>query len=169
MCVAHFGVGVFILGATIASAYNLEVDLSARPGERLTAGGYEFVFRNIRTVEGANFVADEGEFELRKDGRLISVLAPQKRIYRVQPTPMTEAAIDVGMTRDVFVALGEPLGDSAWSVRLQVKPLIRLVWIGALIMAFGGLLAISDRRYRQSAREPVAVGKTPAVPATERV
>jgi cytochrome c-type biogenesis protein CcmF len=169
MCVAHLGVGVFILGATIASAYNLEVDLSARPGESLTAGGYEFVFRNIRTVEGANFVADEGEFELRKDGRLISVLTPQKRIYRVQPTPMTEAAIDVGMTRDVFVALGEPLGDSAWSVRLQVKPLIRFVWLGALIMALGGLLAISDRRYRQTAREPVAVGKTPVVPATERV
>ena len=123
----------------------------------------------MRTVEGPNFVADEGEFELRKDGRLISIMTPQKRIYRVQPTPMTEAAIDVGMSRDVFVALGEPLGDSAWSVRLQVKPLIRLVWFGALIMAFGGLLAISDRRYRQSAREAVAVGKGPAVPAAERV
>jgi cytochrome c-type biogenesis protein CcmF len=169
MCVAHFGVGTFILGATFASAYNLETDLSARPGERLEAGGYEFVFRDMRTIDGANFVADEGEFELRKDGRLISILTPQKRIYRVQPTPMTEAAIDVGMSRDVFVALGEPLGDGAWSVRLQVKPLIRLVWFGALIMAFGGLLAISDRRYRQSAREAVAAAKTAAVPAAERV
>jgi cytochrome c-type biogenesis protein CcmF len=148
MCVAHFGVGIFILGATVVSAYNLEFDTSARPGDRIQAGGYEFVFRGLRTADGANFVADEGEFELRKGSELIAVLTPQKRVYRVQQTPMTEAAIDTNLARDIFVALGEPLGDNAWSLRIQVKPLIGFLWLGSAFMALGGLLALSDRRYR---------------------
>jgi len=169
MCIAHFGVGVFILGATVATAYNFETDIAARPGDRLEAPGYEVLFRAVRTVEGANYIADEGEFELRDDeGELISVLTSQQRIYRVQQQPMTEAGIDARLARDVFVALGQPLGDNAWSVRLQVKPLIRLIWLGALIMAFGGLIAMTDRRYRERARENAAV-PTVAAPAPERV
>jgi cytochrome c-type biogenesis protein CcmF len=148
MCLAHFGVGIFMLGATVVSAYNLELDTSARPGDRLEAGGYEFVFRGLRTVNGANFVADEGELELRKGGELLAVLTPQKRVYRVQQSPMTEAAIDSNLARDIFVALGEPLGDNAWSLRIQVKPLIGFMWLGSALMALGGLLTISDRRYR---------------------
>lgn len=153
MCLAHFGVGVFMLGATFASAYNLELDRGARPGERFEAGGYEFVFRGMRQVEGANFVADEGDFELRKDGELVSMLSPQVRVYRVQQTPMTEAAIDTNVFRDVFLALGEPLGDSAWSLRIQVKPMIACLWLGAGLMALGGLVAITDRRYRVPVRQ----------------
>jgi len=152
MCMAHFGVGVFILGATVVSAYNLELDASAKPGDRIEAGGYEFVFRGVRNVQGVNYQADEGEFELRDGGRLVAVLTPQKRVYRVQQSPMTEAAIDTHLTRDVFVALGEPLGDGAWSLRIQVKPLIGFLWMGSAIMALGGLLAISDRRYRMGVR-----------------
>jgi cytochrome c-type biogenesis protein CcmF len=149
MCLAHFGVGVFILGATMASAYNLEVDVSAKPGDTVKAGGYEFVFRGMRRVQGPNFVADEGEFELRRGGSLLTVLRPQKRVYRVQQNPMTEAAIDSKPTRDVFLALGEPLGDNAWSLRIQVKPMISFLWFGSGLMALGGILAITDRRYRQ--------------------
>jgi len=156
MCLAHFGVGVFILGATVASAYNLEFDTSARPGDRIQAGGYEFVFRGLRTANGANFVADEGEFELRKGDDLIAVLTPQKRVYRVQQTPMTEAAINTNLARDIFVALGEPLGDNAWSLRIQVKPLIGFLWLGSALMALGGLLAVTDRRYRLIRQEQAA-------------
>jgi cytochrome c-type biogenesis protein CcmF len=158
MCLAHFGVGVFMLGATIASAYNFERDFSARPGDQIQAGGYEFVFNGVREIQGPNFVAEEGDFELRSDGKLISQLTPQIRTYQVQTQPMTEAAIDTNLLRDVFVALGEPLGNDAWSVRLRVKPLISFLWLGAGLMALGGLVAITDRRYRVAARqtEPAA-------------
>jgi cytochrome c-type biogenesis protein CcmF len=158
MCLAHFGVGVFMLGATIASAYNFERDFSARPGDRIQAGGYEFVFNGVREFQGPNFVAEEGDFELRRDGELVSLLKPQIRTYQVQTQPMTEAAIDTNLVRDVFVALGEPLGNDAWSVRLRVKPLISFLWLGAGLMALGGLVAITDRRYRVAARETVPAG-----------
>jgi cytochrome c-type biogenesis protein CcmF len=158
MCVAHFGVGVFIIGATVASAYNIERDVAARPGDTVQVGDYEVVFRSLRSVEGANFTAEEGEFDLRKHDEQVAALRSQQRVYRVQQTPMTEAAIDSRFTRDVFVALGEPLGDNAWSVRLRVKPLILFLWLGSSLMALGGLVALTDRRYRVAARrtEPAA-------------
>jgi cytochrome c-type biogenesis protein CcmF len=168
MCLAHFGVGVFILGATMVSAYNVETDLPARPGDRFEVGGYEIFFRGIQPVVGPNFSAEEGEFELRKDGKVVSVLASQQRVYRVQQTPMTEAAIDVGIGRDVFIALGEPLGDNAWSVRIQVKPLISFLWMGAVLMVLGGLVAITDRRYRQPVRATAPVPDSVPQPAETR-
>jgi cytochrome c-type biogenesis protein CcmF len=157
MYLAHFGVGVFMLGATVASAYNFERDLAARPGDRFEAGGYEFVFRGVRKVEGPNFIADEGEFEFFDEGASLGILRPQIRVYQVQQSPMTEAAIDTNVLRDVFLALGEPLGAGAWSVRVQVKPLIGFLWLGSGFMALGGLVAITDRRYRaarEAQREP---------------
>ncbi len=165
MYLAHFGVGVFMLGATVASSYNLELDVSARPGDTISAGGYEFVFKGMRKVDGANFVADEGEFELRTDDSLIAVLTPQIRTYQVQREPMTEAAIDTNVVRDVFVALGEPLGDDAWSLRLQVKPLIGFLWLGSGLMVLGGLVAVTDRRYRVAARQAQQVAAQPATGA----
>jgi cytochrome c-type biogenesis protein CcmF len=164
MCIAHFGVGIFMLGATVASAYNLELDVSAKPGDRVEAGGYEFVFRSMRKVDGPNFIADEGEFELRDDGTLIGIMRPQIRVYQVQTSPMTEAAIDTNLLRDVFVALGEPLGADAWSLRIQVKPLIAFLWLGSSLMALGGLVAITDRRYRVATRQQ-ASQQVPAAPA----
>ena len=148
MCLAHLGVGIFILGATVTSAYNVETDRGVSPGDRWETGGYEFVFRGVRDVPGPNFDAVEGEVELRRGGELIALLTPQKRVYRVQQSPMTEAAIDGRIHRDVFVALGDSLGGGAWSLRIQIKPLIRFIWYGCAIMAFGGLLAATDRRYR---------------------
>ncbi|MFL2554627.1 MAG: heme lyase CcmF/NrfE family subunit [Candidatus Rariloculaceae bacterium] len=149
MTLAHLGVGIFILGATITSSYTIETDRSARPGDRWELFGYEFVFRNVRNFDGVNYRATEGEFEIRRNGSLVTVMTPQKRTYLVQQNPMTEAAIDSGWTRHLFIALGDPLGDGAWSLRIQYKPLIRFVWLGPLIMAFGGLLAASDPRYRR--------------------
>jgi len=166
MCVAHFGVGVFILGATFVSAYNVEKDVVARPGDRFQLGGYEILFRSIKPVESSNFTAEEGEFELRKNGAVVTVLASQQRVYRVQQTPTTEAAIDSRLGRDVFIALSKPIGDNAWSVRIQVKPLIRFLWTGALLMAIGGILAMSDRRYRLAVRESTVPARNPA-PAAE--
>jgi cytochrome c-type biogenesis protein CcmF len=162
MCLAHFGVGVFMLGATVASAYNFERDFAARPGDTIEAGGYELVFNGIRTAQGPNFVADEAEVELRDGDEVIGVLRPQVRTYRVQTEPMTEAAIDTNMLRDVFVALGEPLGDDAWSLRLRVKPLIRLLWVGAGLMALGGLVAVTDKRYRVATRQTAPAAARPA-------
>jgi cytochrome c-type biogenesis protein CcmF len=167
MCLAHLGVGVFILGATTVSAYNVETDFSARPGDRFDVGGYEIVFRGVRAVDGPNFKADEGEFELRKNGELVTLLTSQQRVYRVQQTPMTEAAIDTRIGRDVFIALGEPLGAGAWSIRIQVKPLIRFLWLGSLLMAVGGLVAITDRRYRLPVRSDVTAASPVAQPASE--
>ena len=154
-----------MLGATVASAYKVELDVSARPGDTVTAGGYEFVFKDVRKLEGPNFVADEGEFELRDEGTLVAVLTPQIRTYQVQTEPMTEAAIDTNVVRDVFVALGEPLGDNAWSLRLQVKPLIGFLWLGSGLMVLGGLFAITDRRYRVAVRQTQQAAAQPATGA----
>jgi cytochrome c-type biogenesis protein CcmF len=148
MAAAHLGVGLFILGATVTSSFDVELDNAVAPGDRWEAGGYEFVFRGIRNVDGPNYEAVEGEFELRRSGELVTMMRPQQRIYRVQQSPMTEAAIDAQLHRDVFIALGQSLGNGAWSVRVRVKPLISFLWLGAVVMAIGGLLGATDRRYR---------------------
>ena len=153
MLVAHIGLGLFVLGVTVTSSYNVEMDESIRPGESLALDRYTLTFVGVRNVEGPNYQAIEGEFELRRDGQLINTLTPQKRVYRVQKSPMTEASIDSGWVRDVFVAMGDDLGGGAWSVRLQYKPMIRFIWFGALVMALGGLLATTDRRYRVARSE----------------
>jgi len=162
MCLAHFGVGVFILGATFVSAYNLETEVSARPGDHFQLGGYDFLLREVRPVESANYSGEEGVFEIRKGGKLVTVLASQQRLYRVQQTPTTEAAIDSRIGRDVFVALNKAVGDNAWGVRMQVKPLIRFLWLGPLLMALGGIFAVSDRRYRLAARESTVASRSAA-------
>jgi cytochrome c-type biogenesis protein CcmF len=148
MSVAHFGVGLFVLGVTIVSAFSIETDMRMAPGEKVEVGAYQFELQELRNVDGPNYRALEGEIEVRKDGNFIATLRPQKRTYLVQQSPMTEAGIDTGWNRDLFAALGDPLGDDAWSVRLQYKPMIIFLWFGALVMAIGGGIAASDRRYR---------------------
>jgi cytochrome c-type biogenesis protein CcmF len=120
------------------------------------------VFKGITKVSGPNYVGDEGEFELLDDGELVAVLRPQVRTYQVQTEPMTEAAIDSNILRDVFVALGEPLGEGAWSVRLRVKPLIGFIWFGSGLMALGGFIAIFDRRYRVAVQRAERAAAQPA-------
>lgn len=132
------------------------------PGDSAEVAGYQFQFEGTRRFDGPNYAATEGRVIARKGDHTIATLLPQKRIYRVQTSPMTEAAIDAGLGRDLFVALGEPLGNDSWSMRLQYKPLIRLIWLGTLLMALGGLLAASDRRYRVAAAE--AQGEAAALP-----
>ncbi|HET7130927.1 MAG TPA: cytochrome c-type biogenesis CcmF C-terminal domain-containing protein, partial [Gammaproteobacteria bacterium] len=157
MCLAHLGVGVFILGVTFVSAYTVERDVAMRPGDRVTIGGYEVHLSGVSPVTGPNYTAQEGQFELSRDGRPVTLMKSQQRHYTVQQTDMTEAAIDTRIGRDVFIALSKDLGAGAWAVRLQVKPGIRFLWLGSLLMALGGILAVTDRRYRQPVRASSAV------------
>ena len=153
MSIAHFGVGLFVVGVTIVSAFGVESDRALAPGETIEVAGYQFEMRELRNVQGPNFSAIEAEIEIRKNGEYVATVLPQKRQYLVQKSWMTEAGIRAGLDKDLFVALGDQLGNGGWSVRIQYKPLIRFIWLGALIMALGGLVAISDRRYRVNVRE----------------
>ncbi|MEL6710162.1 MAG: heme lyase CcmF/NrfE family subunit [Pseudomonadota bacterium] len=150
MNLGHLGIVVFIIGVTLTSVYSTEKDLRLAPGDTYTLDGYAFTFEGVTQHAGPNYQADRGQISVRTpDGDTLRLL-PEKRIYTVQKMPMTEAAIDPGLTRDLFVALGEPLADGAWGVRLYHKPFIRWIWWGAVLMALGGLLAATDTRYRKS-------------------
>ena len=156
MTLAHFGLAVFLVGVGVSNHYSVERTVRLAPGDSAELGGYRFLFQGVRAFDGPNYGADEGIFEVYRDGERVAVLRPQKRFYRVQRNVMTEAAIDPGLRRDLYVALGEPLEGDAWSVRLYVKPAVRWIWLGGLLMMAGGLLAAADRRYR-TARATTAV------------
>jgi len=148
MQIAHLGIAVCALGVVLSSQYALERDLRMAPGESVEVGGYQFVFDGAKHHQGPNYTSDRATVHVLQDGREIAVLHPEKRVYQVRAMPMTEAGIDPGFTRDLYVALGEPLEDGAWAVRLHVKPFVRWIWLGGLLMGFGGFLAALDRRYR---------------------
>ena len=152
MMVAHLGVAAFCFGVTMVRTYEVERDVQMNIGERTTVNGYTFTFRGAIEVPGPNYSAMRGLVEVTRDGRKVTDMRPEKRIYRVQQNPMTEAAIDPGFTRDLYVSLGEPTTNGAWIVRVYVKPFIDWIWGGCLIMALGGLLAVTDRRYRSKVR-----------------
>jgi len=151
MQLAHLGLGLTVLGITVTSSYSVITDEGMRPGDTRDIGGYTFRFEGIREVTGPNYEAIQGVFAVLRSDEQYTELLPEKRIYRVQTNPMSEAAIEGGWGRDLFIALGESLGDGAWSVRIQHRPLIRFIWFGCLIMALGGLVGVSDPRYRKRA------------------
>jgi len=156
MLLAHCGIAVFIVGVTMVKGFEVEKDLRMTVGETATIGGYTFRFDGARELRGPNYIAARGTFRVSEDGRDVTVMYPEKRLYTVQNQTMTEAAIDSGLLRDLYVSLGEPLEDGAWSVRLYHKPFVDWIWGGCLIMALGGVLAISDRRYRLAWRREEA-------------
>jgi len=156
MLLAHCGVAVFIVGVTMVKGFEVEQDLRMNVGETSTVGGYTFRFDGVREVKGPNYIAARGTFHVSQDGREVTVMYPEKRRYTVQNQTMTEAAIAPGLVRDLYVSLGEPVDNGAWSVRLYHKPFIDWIWGGCLIMALGGVLAISDRRYRLAWRRKEA-------------
>jgi cytochrome c-type biogenesis protein CcmF len=168
MLLAHAGVGVFVVGVTLVKAYETERDIRLAPGESATLGGYSFRFDDLAEAPGPNYNAVRARVTVMRDGATVAVLAPEKRAYRVQQSPMTEAAIDAGITRDVYVSLGEAVDGRAWTFRVHVKPFVRWIWVGCLVMALGGLLAASDRRYRPASRRqedaPAAAVREGAVP-----
>jgi cytochrome c-type biogenesis protein CcmF len=167
MFLGHLGVAVFTVGVTLTSMYSTERDISLTEGQSHELAGYTFTLLGLEEVMGPNYIATRGNVEvLNSAGRLETMLYPEKRDYFSTTMPMTEAGIDAGVTRDLFVALGEPLGNNAWAVRLYHKPFIRWIWFGALIMAIGATLAATDKRYlvmaRKSAQAPAAGGVQPA-------
>jgi len=156
MLLAHCGVALFIVGVTMVKGFEVEQDLRMNVGQTATIGGYTFQFDGTQQYKGPNYIAARGTFHVTQDGRDVTVMYPEKRRYTVQNQTMTEAAISPGFARDLYVSLGEPLDDGAWSVRLYHKPFVDWIWGGCLIMALGGILAVSDRRYRLAWRHKEA-------------
>jgi cytochrome c-type biogenesis protein CcmF len=150
MLVAHLGVAVFIVGVTLVRGYETEKDVRMALGDTVTVAGYTFQLTGLDRVPGPNYESTRGEIAVTRNGRAVTTLHPEKRFYPVQQMPMTEADMDSGFTRDLYVSLGEPVGEGAWVVRVYHKPFIDWIWAGCFLMAIGGLIAISDRRYRAS-------------------
>ena len=149
MTMAHIGIAVFVTGITLTSIYSVEKDVRMAPDETIDMSGYIFEFKGVTETTGPNYMAQQAFVTVSHEGKEVAKLEPQKRVYQVQTMPMTEAAIDAGLFRDLFVAIGEPLGDQgAWSLRIYYKAFIRWIWLGAVFMAAGGLCAAFDRRYR---------------------
>lgn len=148
MMVAHIGIAVFIIGVTHVNVYSSEKDIKLSPGETYELGGYEFRFDGVRQTRGPNFTADEGKFLISMAGQAEQLsLYPQKRFYS-SGNPMTEAAIDTTLSRDLYISLGEPLEQGAWSVRIYIRSFVACIWLGAFLMALGALIACFDKRYR---------------------
>jgi cytochrome c-type biogenesis protein CcmF len=156
MIIAHFGIAVFTIGVTFVTLFEAEEDVRMSPGQVIEMAGYSFLFEGVQNVQGPNYRADQGRVVLSRDGREITTLTPEKRTYLVQSKPMTEAGIHAGLMRDIYVSLGEGLGNGDWSVRLYYKPYVRWIWLGGLLVALGGLLAALDRRYRIAVRQRTA-------------
>jgi cytochrome c-type biogenesis protein CcmF len=164
MLAAHAGVAVFVVGVTLVKGGEVSADVSMRVGDSVVSNGWRYSFAALNKVDGPNYIAARATFEVRSPNGKALLLQPEKRYYTVQQMPMTEAAIDRGFSRDIYLSLGEPTKDGAWAVRMQYKPFVGWIWAGCLIIAGGGLLAASDRRYRL-ARQSRAVTSSTAVPA----
>jgi cytochrome c-type biogenesis protein CcmF len=158
MHLAHLGIAAFVFGVTMVKSYEVEKDVRLAVGGTVQAGAYKVEFKKIEDVQGPNYEGVAGRFEVTREGRLIGVMAPEKRFYKTTQQTMTEAAIDHGLARDLYLSLGNMIDDKTWEVRVQIKPFINWIWLGCLIMALGGVFAISDRRYllrRKTANEPL--------------
>ena len=153
MTLAHLGVSVFLAGALLVEGLNAQRELALSPGQSIALGGYEFRFEGVAHRDGPNFSADRGTVAVSRDGVAVATLHPEKRTYLSGGQVMTEAALLPGATRDLYVALGEPLGGDAWAVRVHVKPYVRWIWLGALLMALGGFVTATDRRFRRQAAD----------------
>ena len=147
---AHIGVLIAVIGVAFTSSLSIERDVALGSGDTINVQGYDFTLTAFKEVTGSNFDATQAEVNVSKNGQTVATLYPEKRNYIISMMPMTEAAIDASLMRDVYVALGEPIAEDSnqWAVRIYVKPLIRWIWLGAIIMALGGLLSMLDKRYR---------------------
>jgi cytochrome c-type biogenesis protein CcmF len=153
MQVAHLGVAVFIVGVTMVTGYQMEQDVHMKAGDTVSAGGYEFRFDGVSDRNGPNYIARRAEITVSRNGQEIEKMFPEKRNYTASGSVMTETAIDSGLFRDLYVSLGESAGGGAWTVRVYYKPFVGWIWGGAVLMAIGGGLAVSDRRYALAARK----------------
>jgi len=152
MVIAHLGIAVFTLGVTIVKGFESEIAVRMQAGDVAHLAGFDFTFEGVTEIEGPNYTASRGQIRITKNGVERTVLAPEKRMYTVQNMPMTEAGISPSIIHDLYASLGEPLDGGAWSVRIYHKPMVEWIWFGCLMMALGGLLALSDKRYRLKKR-----------------
>jgi cytochrome c-type biogenesis protein CcmF len=151
MCLAHVGLAVFFFGVMVTESTSMEKDVAARPGQHFELRGYDFRFDGSESVPGPNYQADRGTIVVTRGNQLIGTFHPEKRAYASGGSIMTETAIDGGLRRDLYVAMGDPLGpDGSWALRLHVKPFIRWIWLGALMMALGGFTVTVDKRFRRA-------------------
>ncbi|MBL4681149.1 MAG: heme lyase CcmF/NrfE family subunit [Pseudomonadales bacterium] len=155
MLLGHFGIAISIIGVVSTVYFSEEKDVRLEPGDSLTLSAYHFKLNKMLRVEGPNYLADQAEIEVRKGGDFVAILRPEKRFYPGAENTMTEADIEVGLFRDLFVALGEPLDNGAWAVRVHYKPFVRWIWFGGMFIALGGFLTVLDRRYRVKASRKV--------------
>jgi cytochrome c-type biogenesis protein CcmF len=169
MLLAHAGVAVFIAGVTVVGGFQSESDVRLETGQSVQAGGYTFRLDAVQPVQGPNYMAAQAVLQVSQDGVPVATLRPERRLYTVTQSAMTEVAIDRGLLRDLYVALGAPVSATAWGLRVHHKPLVNWIWGGCLLMALGGLLAVADRvrqgrratRARTAAHEeatPVRIG-----------
>jgi cytochrome c-type biogenesis protein CcmF len=148
MLLAHLGIAVFIVGVTMVRSHEEQRDVKMRIGDHVELAGWRFTLDGLNEAPGPNYTALRARFTVQRNGGAAFVMQPEKRLYKVQQMPMTEAAIDSGLARDLYLALGEALDEQTWTVRVHVKPFVNWIWGGAFLMALGGVLAIGDRRYR---------------------
>jgi cytochrome c-type biogenesis protein CcmF len=165
MATAHAGIAITIVGVTIVSMYESETNVKMALNEKVTISGYQIEFKGIKHVEGPNYSAEQGQLNIYKvtgpnESEFVSLLKPERRSYRVQTMGMTEAGIDPGLFRDVYVALGDPLPDGAWAIRVHYKPFVRWIWLGAIFMSVGGIMSMLDKRYR---RRKTVVASSPVI------
>jgi len=163
MLCAHIGVAVCAIGVGLSSVYDVQKDVRMVPGDSVSVSGYSFRFDSLDAVQGPNFVASRAQISAYKNDRLVAVLHPEKRNYSARNQVMTEAALDPGLTRDLYVSLGEPLKGDAWAIRLHVKPFVRCIWLGGLMISLGGLLSVLDKRYRRRQKRALKSQPQPVV------
>ena len=149
MLVAHLGIAVFLVGALLVEALNVQHEVALAPGQSVQAGRYQLVFEGVDATDGPNYHSDRGHLKVLRDDRQVALLHPEKRMYASGGQAMTEAGIHPALGGDVYVALGESLGNGAWAVRVQIKPFVRWIWLGAALMALGGFITAVDRRFRR--------------------
>src|SRR5688572_7870878 len=167
MTLAHMGLGVCVIAISTVESYSVERDVALGAGESVALGRYAYRFDKLEPLEGPNYDGVRAQVTVLRDGLPVAVLHPEKRNYWVQRQSMTEAGIDSRWNMDLFAALGEDLGASRWSVRAQLRPLINYVWLAAGLMALGGAIAASDRRYRsRSTAAETAAASAAAAEAT---
>jgi len=160
MILAHTGVAVFLVGALLVEGLNQQREVAVGPGKSVEVAGYEFRLDDVAHSRGPNYEADRGTVTVLRNDRVVTVLHPEKRAYVSGGQVMTEAAIRPGITKDLYVALGEPLGGGAWAVRVHIKPFVRWIWLGALLMMLGGFVTAADKRFRRVGTERVP-GRSP--------
>jgi cytochrome c-type biogenesis protein CcmF len=163
MVLAHLGVAVFVVGVTLVKGFESDLDVKMRPGDSAELAGYRFHLESVTPVRGPNYTAAQARMVVTRGDKTVAIMRPERRIYTVQEQVMTEAAIDPGVTRDLYVSLGDPLDErGTWLVKLQHKPFVDWIWGGCLLMALGGGVAASDRRYRFALRENRLKNEVPA-------